>query len=72
MKLKKNFFWLLEPVRKDYRDPGAVYNERLVMKAVERREASPQRYPHPRRTSATNVPSKILDVTALKQRPKLL
>jgi hypothetical protein len=49
-----------------------IINERLVMKVPERREPSSQRYLPLTASSKISYPSKILDISTLKQQPKLL
>ncbi|XP_011498138.1 PREDICTED: uncharacterized protein LOC105362396 [Ceratosolen solmsi marchali] len=56
----------------EHHGQGPVINERLVMKAPERREASPHRYLPLTGSSKISYPSKILDISTLKQQPKLL
>ncbi|XP_016842304.1 uncharacterized protein LOC100680010 [Nasonia vitripennis] len=62
-----------DAVRENYKGPPApVIHERLAVKAAERREPSPHRYPTFAGNSKVSCPSKILDISTLKQQPKLL
>ena len=52
--------------------PDAAMNERVAIKTTERREPNPHRYLFSAGTSKVSYPSKILDMSTLKQQPKLL
>ncbi|KAJ8682397.1 hypothetical protein QAD02_018189 [Eretmocerus hayati] len=56
--------------REDYRGPAI--NERLMRRAVDRRDPSPHKHVPVSNTNKVNYPSKILDISTLKQQPKLL
>ena len=67
-----DIFFSVAEVREDYRAAGPVVNERIAMRTAERREPSPRRYQPFTGTSKVSCPSKILDISTLKQQPKLL
>ncbi|XP_058797757.1 GATA zinc finger domain-containing protein 14-like [Phymastichus coffea] len=58
--------------REHYRVSSPGMNERIVRQTAERREPSPHRYGPFTGTSKVSYPSKILDISTLKQQPKLL
>ncbi|XP_014206583.1 myb-like protein P [Copidosoma floridanum] len=60
-----------EMVKDNYK-PSPIITEKPAIKTAERREPSPRRHRAHSGTSKVSFPSKILDISTLKQQPKLL